>query len=299
MKEKNAVKTIRLSDYQAPEFWVDTVSLNVILNEATTRVESTLRLRRNHERGNNHCLHLDGSHCKLISIALDGLALTSDKYQIDGQGIQIPNLPDVFELNIVTGLEPQNNTALEGLYKSSGNYCTQCEAQGFRRITYYPDRPDVMAKFRVRIEAEKSRYPILLSNGNPIARGDLDDARHFVTWEDPYPKPSYLFALVAGDLTCISDSFTTASGRKVSLEIYVEAHNADQCEHAMRSLKKSMRWDEAVFGLSYDLDTYMIVAVDDFNMGAMENKGLMFLIPNLCSPTNKPPPTGIFKISRG
>ncbi len=282
MKENNAPKPILLSDYQAPAFWVDTVVLNFILNENITRVESTLTVRRNSDLGDNRCLQLDGSHVTLISIAVDGNLLTAEKYQIDEQGLQIPDLPDAFELCVVTEIEPQNNTALEGLYKSSGNYCTQCEAQGFRRITYYPDRPDVMARFRVRIEAEKSRYPVLLSNGNPIARGDIeagaenagDGTRHFVTWEDPHPKPSYLFALVAGDLACISEPFVTASGREVSLQIYVEAHNADKCAHAMRSLKKAMRWDETVFGLEYDLDIYMIVAVDDFNMGAMENKGL-------------------------
>ena len=274
MKENSEPKTIFLSEYQAPEFWVDTVELRFLLNEDSTRVENSMSLRRNSERGENQSLVLDGSHSKLISVALDGRDIAPEKYSLDERGLQLSDLPDEFVLTVVTEIEPQYNTALEGLYKSSGNYCTQCEAQGFRRITYYPDRPDVMACFTVSIDADKNLYPVLLSNGNPIERGDLDNGRHFVTWHDPHPKPSYLFALVAGNLSRIEDSFVTASGRDVSLEIYVESHNADKCDHAMRSLKKAMRWDEEVFGLEYDLDIYMIVAVDDFNMGAMENKGL-------------------------
>lgn len=183
-------------------------------------------------------------------------------------------MPDQFNLGIVTWIEPQNNTRLEGLYKSSGMFCTQCEAEGFRCITYFPDRPDVMARFRTRVEADKTRYPILLSNGNDVEKGDLADGRHFVTWEDPFPKPCYLFALVAGDLLEKRDSFKTMSGRDIDLRMYVEPRNAEKCDHAMDSLKRAMRWDEEVYGREYDLDIFMIVAVDDFNMGAMENKGL-------------------------
>lgn len=175
---------------------------------------------------------------------------------------------------MVTWIEPQNNTRLEGLYKSSGMFCTQCEAEGFRCITFFPDRPDVMARFRTRIEANKDAYPVLLSNGNDVERGELENGRHYVTWEDPFPKPCYLFALVAGDLVEKQDTFTTCSGRGIDLRMYVEPRNAEKCDHAMDSLKRSMRWDEEVYGREYDLDIFMIVAVDDFNMGAMENKGL-------------------------
>jgi aminopeptidase N len=227
MKEANKPKAIFLSEYQAPEFWVDTVELHFLLNEDSTRVENRMSLRRNSERGGNQSLTLDGSHSKLISVTLDGRDVAAENYTLDEHGLQLPDLPDEFVLTVVTEIEPQLNTALEGLYKSSGNYCTQCEAQGFRRITYYPDRPDVMACFTVSIDADKNLYPVLLSNGNPIERGNLDNGRHFVTWHDPHPKPSYLFALVAGDLSRIEDSFITASGREVCLEIYVESHNAD------------------------------------------------------------------------
>ncbi|MEM7208678.1 MAG: aminopeptidase N [Pseudomonadota bacterium] len=273
MKENTSPKAILRSDYEAPEFWVDDVTLYVLLNEDVTLVTCEMNLRRNPEAAATH-LHLDGSHQKLVSLNLDGELLQADAYELDDAGLTLRDVPDAFQLTVTSEIEPQNNTALEGLYKSSGNYCTQCEAQGFRRITYYPDRPDVMARFTVTVDAAKDKYPVLLSNGNPISRRDLDGGRHSVTWEDPFPKPSYLFALVAGDLACVRDTFTTMSGREVSLEIYVEHHNADKCDHAMRSLKKAMRWDEERFGLEYDLDIYMIVAVDDFNMGAMENKGL-------------------------
>ena len=273
MKETTTPEAVLLSDYRPSAFLLDQTRLNFILGDQSTRVESTLSLRR---RAGTECepLVLDGEHLKLISVALNSVPMAPRDYRLDGRGLHLADLPDAFKLSVVTEIEPQHNTALEGLYRSGGNHCTQCEAEGFRRITYYPDRPDVMATFRVRIEADKTRYPVLLSNGNPIARGDLGARRHFVTWDDPHPKPSYLFALVAGDLTCIEDTYVTASGREVALCIYVEKHNADQCAHAMRSLKKAMHWDEQVYGLEYDLDIYMIVAVDDFNMGAMENKGL-------------------------
>jgi len=268
-------QTIYLADYRPPAWLIDTVDLRFDLDEERTRVRSLLALRRNPAAGRGASLRLDGCGLPLIAIEMDGRALIADEdYALDAEGLTIFDAPDCCVLETETQLQPQHNTALEGLYKSSGNFCTQCEAEGFRKITWYLDRPDVMARFTVTIEAEQARYPVLLCNGNQIERGELENGRHFVTWEDPHPKPSYLFALVAGDLSCIEDSYTTGSGREVALRIYVEAHNADKCEHAMRSLKKAMRWDEETFGLEYDLDVYMIVAVDDFNMGAMENKGL-------------------------
>ncbi|MEA3544657.1 MAG: aminopeptidase N, partial [Thermodesulfobacteriota bacterium] len=189
------------------------------------------------------------------------------------ESLQISGVPEKFILEIQTQIDPLNNTSLEGLYLTSGNFCTQCEAQGFRRMTYYPDRPDVLARFRVRIEADR-KYSVLLSNGNLLEQGELQSDRHFAVWEDPFFKPSYLFALVAGDLVCLEDHYTTMSGRDVLLQVYVEERNGNYCDHAMLSLKKSLQWDEETYGLEYDLDRYMIVAVDDFNMGAMENKGL-------------------------
>ncbi|WP_417565624.1 aminopeptidase N [Marinobacter sp.] len=268
-------QTIYLSDYKVPAYLVDTVELTFELFEDGARVHSTLELRRNPESADVSApLELDGDSLKLESVALDGAKLAASDYEDRGDQLVIRSVPDQFRLTVVTWIEPQNNTRLEGLYKSSGMFCTQCEAEGFRCITYFPDRPDVMARFRTRIEANKEAYPILLSNGNDIERGELENGRHFVTWEDPFPKPCYLFALVAGDLVEKRDSFTTCSGRDIDLRMYVEPRNAEKCAHAMDSLKRSMRWDEEVYGREYDLDIFMIVAVDDFNMGAMENKGL-------------------------
>ncbi|MGF2686338.1 aminopeptidase N [Marinobacter sp. DUT-3] len=268
-------QTIYLKDYRVPAFLVDHVDLRFELFEDGARVHSVLSMRRNPESGDNHgALELDGDSLKLESVALDGATLDEGQYEDLGDTLVVTNVPDAFELKVVTWIEPQNNTRLEGLYKSSGMFCTQCEAEGFRCITFFPDRPDVMARFRTRIEADKAAYPILLSNGNDVERGDLADGRHFVTWEDPFPKPCYLFALVAGDLVEKRDTFTTVSGRDIDLRMYVEPRNSEKCEHAMDSLKRSMRWDEEVYGREYDLDIFMIVAVDDFNMGAMENKGL-------------------------
>ena len=268
-------QTIYLSDYKVPAYLVDTVELTFELFEDGARVHSTLELRRNPESAEASApLELDGDSLKLESVALDGAKLAASDYEDRGDQLVIRSVPDQFCLTIVTWIEPQNNTRLEGLYKSSGMFCTQCEAEGFRCITYFPDRPDVMARFRTRIEASKDAYPILLSNGNDVERGELERGRHFVTWEDPFPKPCYLFALVAGDLVEKRDSFTTCSGRDIDLRMYVEPRNAEKCDHAMDSLKRSMRWDEEVYCREYDLDIFMIVAVDDFNMGAMENKGL-------------------------
>ena len=211
----------------------------------------------------------------LLRVAIDGVDLGPENYTFGNGQLIIPKPPAApFEVAIDTRIDPEGNTALEGLYRSSGNYCTQCEAQGFRTITCFPDRPDVMSVFTTTVVGDRTACSVLLANGNCIDRGDLADGRHWATWHDPFPKPSYLFALVAGDLVCITDTFITRSGRSIDLRIYVEPRNRDKCDHAMRALKKAMRWDEERFGREYDLDTYMIVAVDDFNMGAMENKGL-------------------------
>ncbi|ADP96829.1 aminopeptidase N [Marinobacter adhaerens] len=268
-------QTIYLSDYKVPAYLVDTVDLRFELFEDGARVHSTLELRRNPESDETAApLELDGDSLTLESVALNGAALAAGDYEDRGDQLVVRSVPEQFTLTVVTWIEPQNNTRLEGLYKSSGMFCTQCEAEGFRCITFFPDRPDVMARFRTRIEANKDAYPVLLSNGNDVEKGELENGRHFVTWEDPFPKPCYLFALVAGDLVEKRDTFSTCSGRDIDLRMYVEPRNAEKCDHAMDSLKRSMRWDEEVYGREYDLDIFMIVAVDDFNMGAMENKGL-------------------------
>ncbi len=268
-------QTIYLNDYRVPAFLVDHVDLRFELFEDGARVHSVLSMRRNPDSGDRSgALELDGDSLRLESVALNGSPLSAGQYEDHGDRLVVAGVPEAFELAVVTWIEPQNNTRLEGLYKSSGMFCTQCEAEGFRCITYFPDRPDVMARFRTRIEADKTAYPILLSNGNDTEQGDLADGRHYVTWEDPFPKPCYLFALVAGNLLEKRDTFTTVSGRAIDLRMYVEPRNAEKCDYAMDSLKRSMRWDEQVYGREYDLDIFMIVAVDDFNMGAMENKGL-------------------------
>jgi len=267
-------QTIYLKDYQPPVFLVEQVKLTLALQAEATEVVSLVQYRRNPLADSNAPLQLDGHDMELLSVRLGGKALTQDAYQLHDACIRIPDVPDAFELEVTTRMNPEANTALEGLYRSGGNYCTQCEAQGFRRITFYQDRPDVMAPFSVRIVADKKANPVLLSNGNPLGHGDLPDGKHWAEWHDPFAKPSYLFALVAGNLSCVQDSFTTMSGRDVVLRIFTEAHHIHQCDHAMASLKRAMRWDETRFGFEYDLDLFMIVAVDDFNMGAMENKGL-------------------------
>lgn len=267
-------QVIYLKDYQVPAWLVEQTELHFALGENETLVSTTLVMKRNPEcTQQNPVLELHGHNSlELKSIELNGEALLN--YQRDNELLLIEHAPDAVELKTVVRIEPQNNTALEGLYKSDGMFCTQCEAEGFRRITFYPDRPDVMSVFRTTVEADKAAYPVLLSNGNPVERGDLDDGRHFVTWEDPFKKPAYLFALVAGDLAHIEDTFTTQSGRDVRLQIFAESKDLNKLQYAMTSLQKSMRWDEEVYGREYDLDIYMIVAVDFFNMGAMENKGL-------------------------
>jgi len=267
-------KTILLKDYRPPAYMIEEVALVVDLFEERARVCSRLSCRRNGPTAPGAPLVLQGRSLVLKSVALDSVALTTDQYRLDDETLTIPTVPERFVLAIETELYPQNNTSLDGLYRSSSNFCTQCEAEGFRKITYFLDRPDVLARYEVTISAEQERYPVLLANGNLLEAGPLPEGRHYARWQDPFPKPSYLFAMVAGNLLKIADTFTTCSGRQVALEIYVQAHNRDKCDHAMASLIKAMRWDEEVFGLEYDLDQYMIVAVDDFNMGAMENKGL-------------------------
>ncbi|MFJ1268440.1 aminopeptidase N [Legionella lytica] len=262
--------TIYLKNYQAPLFAVDTVNLNFDLYDDHALVSSELKLSRQHAGA----LHLYGEELELVSLHLNGQPLDASAYQLTEDGLIIENCPDELTLKIVTRIYPQNNTQLSGLYRSNHLFCTQCEAEGFRRITYFLDRPDVLATYTTRISADKKQYPILLSNGNLIDSGEEDNGRHWVVWQDPFKKPSYLFALVAGNLAHIRDKFVTCTGRTIDLYIYVEPGNEDKCGHAMESLKNSMRWDEEVYGREYDLDIFMIVAVSDFNMGAMENKGL-------------------------
>ena len=266
---------VRLDDYLPPDFLIDQVDLHFDLDPERTWVEARLDLRRNPaagRRADDLCLH--GEQLELERVAIDGRPLAPAEYRVAPETLTLFGVPDRFRLETRVLIHPCLNTALEGLYQSGDMLCTQCEAEGFRRITYFLDRPDVMARFSTTLVAERGRFPVLLSNGNPVESRDLGEGRHLMRWEDPFPKPSYLFALIAGDLSAIEDSFTTASGRVVALKIYVEPHNIDKCDHAMRSLKKAMRWDEERFGREYDLDIFMIVAVSHFNMGAMENKGL-------------------------
>ena len=268
-------KVIHLKDYQVPDYLIDETHLTFELYEDRTLVHAQLVMRRNPEAGTGlPRLQLHGQDLELISLALNDRQLGLGDYEVAEESLTLQPDAASFTLDSTVVIHPESNTALEGLYKSGSMFCTQCEAEGFRKITYYLDRPDVMSKFTTTVSAEKQAYPILLSNGNPIASGEEDDGRHWATWEDPFKKPAYLFALVAGDLWCVEDSFTTMSGRDVALRIYVEPENIDKCQHAMDSLKKSMKWDEEAYGREYDLDIFMIVAVNDFNMGAMENKGL-------------------------
>ena len=257
-------------DYRAPDYTITDIALDFELDADTTRVTAVSQIKR--QGVADAPLSLNGEALTLVSIQVDGQPWSAYR-QLDNQLI-IEQLPAQFTLTIVNDIHPAKNSALEGLYLSGEALCTQCEAEGFRHITYYLDRPDVLARFTTRIVADKARYPFLLSNGNRVAEGELEDGRHWVQWQDPFPKPSYLFALVAGDFDVLRDSFTTRSGRKVALELFVDRGNLDRADWAMTSLKNSMKWDETRFGLEYDLDIYMIVAVDFFNMGAMENKGL-------------------------
>ncbi|TPE55628.1 aminopeptidase N [Maribrevibacterium harenarium] len=274
---ENKPAAIYLKDYRVPDFLIDRTELVFDLDDSVTVVTSKLHMRRNPSAGRiTTPLVLDGGEdVKLIGVAIDNYTLPAEEYHINAEHqLVITATPDQFLLTVETVIEPQNNTRLEGLYRSSGMFCTQCEAEGFRHITYYLDRPDVMSIFTTTLIADGEKYPTLLSNGNEVERGVSDEGKTIVTWHDPHPKPAYLFALVAGNLQHISDTFTTSSGRDVTLKIFTEPHNIDKVDYAMGALKRSMKWDEDVYGREYDLDIFMIVAVDDFNMGAMENKGL-------------------------
>src|ERR1700761_5792078 len=268
-------RPVRLKDYRPPDWLSQTVELDVSLRPSAAKVRAQLKLKPNCT-GTPAPLVLDGEELTLTSLKLDGKPLAAENFVATPDRLtiaQVPNQP--FELEIETVVDPTGNTQLMGLYRAGATYCTQCEAEGFRRITYFLDRPDVMAVYTTRIEADKSEAPVLLSNGNLVDKGDVPGTpRHFAVWHDPFPKPSYLFALVGGALACVADSFRTMSGREVALHIYVEPGKEDRCHYAMDSLKRAMRWDEEVFGREYDLDIFMIVAVSAFNMGAMENKGL-------------------------
>lgn len=272
---RDAPQATRLEDYRPPEFLIDRIDLRFDLDPELTRVAADLLLRRNPAatRGDGS-LTLHGEQLELESVAIDGQPLTPTEYRVGGDGLCLRRVPDRFRLSTRVYIRPALNSALEGLYQSGDLLCTQCEAEGFRRITYFLDRPDVMARYGVTLVADRGRFPVLLSNGNRVEGRSLAEGRHLVRWEDPFPKPSYLFALVAGDLAVVEDRFTTASGRTLDLGIYVEPQNLDKCAHAMASLKQAMAWDEERYGREYDLECYMIVAVSHFNMGAMENKGL-------------------------
>jgi aminopeptidase N len=270
-------KTTYLKDYTPPDYLIDRIELTFELDEDATRVASRLHVRKNPLGADENApLVLDGEGQILKSLRLDAAPLADDHYVLTPESLIISRVPPsgVFVLEIESEINPRANTALEGLYLSDGMLCTQCEAQGFRKLTYFLDRPDVMARYTTTLIGDRTRFPVLLSNGNPVDQGLFDDDRHWVKWEDPFPKPCYLFAVVAGRLECIEDRYRTHSGREVTLRIYAEAHDLDKCEHAMRSLTQAMRWDERNYGREYDLDLYMIVAVSHFNMGAMENKGL-------------------------
>ena len=264
-----------LKDYQPPAYLVEQIELVFELDEDDTLVHNTMRCVRNPAcRDNEPAFVLNGLELELKSIQLDGRTLSEADYVIQDEQLILHQVPERFTLNITTCIHPAKNTALEGLYHSGKMLCTQCEAEGFRRMSYFPDRPDVMSTYRVTLQADKEKYPVLLSNGNLIEQGELEGGRHYAVWQDPSLKPSYLFALVAGQLVYLEDSFTTCGGREVVLRVYVEPENRHKCDHAMECLKQSMLWDEQTYGREYDLDIFMIVAVNDFNMGAMENKGL-------------------------
>ncbi|MBW3559385.1 MAG: aminopeptidase N, partial [Proteobacteria bacterium] len=262
-------QAVRLADYRPPAFLVDEVELSFDLQPSATRVRARLQLRRN----TAGALRLDGRNLRLISLAVDGRRLEPADYVLEADGLTLPTPPDAFALETEVEIDPSANTALEGLYISGGRFCTQCEAEGFRKITFFPDRPDVLARYTVRIEADRV-YPRLLANGNRLESGETPEGRHYAVWRDPFPKPAYLFALVAGELDVLEDRFTTASGREVKLEVYVDPGQTARATYALDALKRAMAWDERAYRREYDLDLFMIVAVRDFNFGAMENKGL-------------------------
>jgi aminopeptidase N len=264
-------REIKLADYRPPAFLIETVELDFQLEPGSTRVKSRLAVRRNGAHAEP--LVLDGVRLKLISVSVDGAAVAKADYELGAEHLTLTKVPDSFVLETEVEIDPEGNKALEGLYMSGGRFCTQCEAEGFRKITFYPDRPDVLSRFTVRMEADL-RYQRLLSNGNLVESGPAGPGRHYAVWNDPFPKPCYLFALVAGELDEVADSLVTMSGRTVELRVYVDPGQSARATYAMDALKRSMKWDEEVFGREYDLDLFMIVAVRDFNFGAMENKGL-------------------------
>ncbi len=270
MSQTQSRQPVFLQDYRPPAFLTPSIELEFLLDPDATIVTA----RQRYVRAGEGDLVLRGEDQELLGLRLDGVPLAAERYEIDGTRMVLRDLPDAFTLEVRSRIDPRANTSLMGLYLSNGVFCTQCEPEGFRRIVWSPDRPDVMSTYRVRIEADQKAFPVMLSNGNRLESGELSGGRHWVQWEDPFPKPSYLFALVAGDLACLADEFVTRSGRTVQLRIYSEHANIDQCHHAMAALKKSMKWDEDRYGLEYDLDLFQIVAVNDFNFGAMENKGL-------------------------
>ncbi len=275
MLKTDTPKTILLADYRPHPFTIEKVHLTFHLDSTKTLVQSVLTMKRNPESDDvNADLVLNGEELTFKGAKLNGESLDESRVSLGQDSLTIKELPESFTLEIENIINPEANKALDGLYKSGSIFCTQNEPEGFRRITYYLDRPDVMAKFTTKIIAPKTDYPVLLSNGNPIGEGELDGGLHWMEWEDPFVKPAYLYALVAGDLGLVQDSYKTMSGRTIDLRIYCDKGNESRCDHAMESLKKSMKWDEETFGLEYDLDIYIIVAVDSFNMGAMENKGL-------------------------
>ncbi|MEM1412977.1 MAG: M1 family aminopeptidase, partial [Pseudomonadota bacterium] len=272
MKEGQPRQAVYRKDYIPYPWTIADLTLNFDIHDDHTLVRTDLTLTA--VSGQPGPLELLGSDLELLSIMIDGEPLDPDGYAVEGESLVVREAPATCRLSTEVRIRPEENTALEGLYRSADFLLTQCEPEGFRKITWFPDRPDVMTRYSVRIEADRARYPVLLSNGNLVDYGNADDGRHWVRWEDPFPKPSYLFALVAGDLEHVESRFTTRSGREVTLRVYVEAENLDRCDHAMESLINAMRWDEERFDLEYDLDIYNIVATNDFNMGAMENKSL-------------------------
>ena len=265
---------VRLADYRPFAWAVEEIDLIFDLHPSATRVTARTTYRRVAGADPTQDLLLDGDGLTLDAIAIDGVALADDRYVVHAKGLCLITPPDRFTLDLVTRVNPAENTALSGLYLSEGMLCTQCEAEGFRRITYFPDRPDVLTRYTVTLVADKAAFPVLLSNGNPVDAGESLAGRHWAKWHDPWPKPSYLFALVAGDLRVVADGFTTRVGRQVDLKLWVREPDLDQCDHALAALKAAMRWEEETYGLEYDLDVFNVVAVSDFNMGAMENKGL-------------------------
>ncbi|NJR20168.1 MAG: aminopeptidase N, partial [Hyphomonadaceae bacterium] len=274
MRTQNHVP-VALADYTPYPFAVPTVELSFMLDPNRTIVSARIEFQRRPDpAAQNAPLRLDGENIELLELAIDGQVLPTQSYRLNDTVLEIDQVPDHFVLNVSVALNPATNTELSGLYMSAGRYCTQCEAEGFRRIMFWPDRPDVLSCYKVRLDAQADAFPTLLSNGNLIKQGQSGDGRHWVEWDDPHPKPSYLFALVGGDFDRLEDSFTTLTGQQVALNIYVDKGEAGRAAYAMDALKRAMMWDEDVYGRVYDLDVFNIVAVADFNAGAMENKGL-------------------------